>query len=177
MENKNSAKIMFLYFISFISIACIIVIVFITIQSSQEQRNMEIDGNTVGKLETIERELNIYFDLKMILPKDLGELVENSDSLNGDDILYSDVKKEFEYIVKDEFSYELCADFKTSNKGTEAIYLNYDERWGHDIGRECFDRVVNFKVQKDVLDKKRKIEIEAEKKIRREKSGGVILLK
>ena len=55
----------------------------------------------------------------------------------------SKLNKQFEYKVKGDKAYELCATFKASNKDKQSSNnQNQQEHWSHDAGYQCISQQI-----------------------------------
>jgi competence protein ComGC len=104
-----------------------IVIGFITVGSPVKQRAIEFDNRRVSDLQSIKYQVDIYAEKKNALPSKLSDITAMG-FVNTKD---PETKTEYEYIVKDTDTYELCATFATQS---------IDSYWPHNIGRVCFDQ-------------------------------------
>lgn len=134
-----------------------IVIGFITVGSPTKQRNLRFDNQRVNDLSTIQWQIVSYWQQKGKLP---ASLASTTDSISGM-ITPTDpeTKNAYEYTLKSDLSFELCADFALkyedmSGKGSYggvmpyAVDMSYpsyapEGTWKHDAGRTCFTRTID----------------------------------
>lgn len=122
---------------------------FFFVESPRATRERKYDEVILNKFDLIDSNLNNYYQDNKKLPKNLDELLSNKMYyLTDNDINNPLDKKQFEYKVIEKDVYELCADFKTSNRNKEEDYYNfYGRRWLHDMGYQCLRRKVNSEVK------------------------------
>ncbi|MCG2701326.1 DUF5671 domain-containing protein [Candidatus Parcubacteria bacterium] len=114
------------------------------VESPTETRNRKFDDMILGKFGQIENAVNEYYQENKKLPISLNELAEEFPYLTNEDLADAATGKKFEYKPGESNFYELCADFRTSNKGEEnGAYNNlYKENWPHDVGYQCLKQKV-----------------------------------
>jgi hypothetical protein len=98
------------------------------IGSPKEQRIRRIDGRRLGDLQSIERQIDVYWTRHEALPESLQAL-QGEPGLAPAPI--DPVRGEpYSYRLLDEDSYELCAVFDTVSRDPEL--------WAHEKGPACF---------------------------------------
>ncbi|MDD5344291.1 MAG: DUF5671 domain-containing protein [Smithella sp.] len=156
--------------VSFILVIAAISFSFLIMGSPAKQRSLRLDDKRIDDLQSIQYQVINYWQQKEKLPAKLSDL---SNPLTG----YSlPVDPEFEkgniyeYFIKDELKFELCATFAlpmpqgwreygSSNGGgiipmvaydtkeTSAVSYPYrggiNESWDHQSGRTCFERTID----------------------------------
>lgn len=137
-------------YLGLILIVGAIVIGFIVVGSPSTRRALRFDEQRVSHLSTISYEINSYYDLYRKLPRDLGSV---KDYYRYTTIQDPESKKEYEYIIKGDDSYSLCATFgkesvmgleTNDNARTAPVFIGqYNNSWAHESGRVCFDRFIN----------------------------------
>lgn len=128
---------------AFIIVVGSIVWGFTVLGSPQTQRLFKYDTQKVNDLMNLNGAIENYYSIKGVLPKDFTEL-----SAVNYDMAISDVQtqKPYEYIVKSNVSYELCAEFNKAsdeNITSNQAYLYGGSSWTHPAGKHCFPRSVN----------------------------------
>jgi len=137
--------------IYFYATAAVIVAVFVSglffIESPAKTRDRNHDDLVINNLDQIESIINSYYNNNKKLPDNLKALTGDASRMyfiSSDNIADPETKKEFEYKKTKTDTYELCAEFKLSNKlkPDDASIYNKDleERWPHEVGRTCFTR-------------------------------------
>lgn len=126
---------------------------FFLVGSPAHQRDVRLDSRRVNDLQMIQSQTVNYWQQKEKLPLSLSDL---EDSLSG---FIPPVDPEtgaaYEYAVKSELSFDLCATFtaeSSENVRTESRYSKpvggfpgdpYSENWSHGVGRTCFTRNID----------------------------------
>ncbi|MFH0890772.1 MAG: DUF5671 domain-containing protein [Candidatus Liptonbacteria bacterium] len=114
----------------------------------QAERARKIDAQRINDLQSIQYQIQYYWQAKQALPAKLADLRNEMSGF----VLPTDpeTKDAYEYQGTGEKSFELCATFKTSNSGEVAM----DERgyysepaqsslWEHGAERTCFSRTID----------------------------------
>jgi hypothetical protein len=141
---KKKDKIKTIFFVaSLLLVVFSLTLAIVHMESPQITRDKKIDENTLRDFDTINMNVNMYYNNKE-LPESLQELKSDS-NLNSD--LGSVVSLEdIEYNKLSEAEYELCADFKTSNLNDENTNLRYGSNRLHDKGYDCIEqKIMNLK--------------------------------
>jgi hypothetical protein len=131
-------------------VAVVLVSGFIFYGSPAEVRAKKFDQATIQQLEQVKNVLNSYYDVQKTVPDKLEDVLDRSkspDSYITDMTLRNpETNTIFEYKKISADSYEICVEFKTSNKDQKNNQqrFNYDmeSRWPHDKGRACFTETV-----------------------------------
>jgi hypothetical protein len=137
--------------IYFYASALIVAVVFVTslffIESPAKTRDRNHDNILINNLDQIESAVNSYYSYNKKLPDNLKALTGDANRqyfISSDSISDPETKKELEYKKIKTDSYEICAEFKLSNKiqpDDSSIYnKDLEERWPHDAGRTCYAR-------------------------------------
>ncbi len=118
-----------------------VVAAFFLIDTPAVSRVKAFDRARAQKLQEIKYTIdNYYYEYKK-LPASLDELRQS----RGLNIVDEETGKQFEYRIMGNESYELCADFKLSNKNLnrdDQVYFG-DASFLYDAGRNCFTRNVS----------------------------------
>jgi amino acid transporter len=133
-----------------------IVFSFFAVGSPFSQRLTRFDERRVSNLQVIQSEIIYYWQAKEVLPQSLDQL---RDSIRGFiPPIDPETGGSYQYRIMGPLEFELCADFKTSNKqDTEAGKApvpaiprghNYpypfpEDNWLHDAVRTCFTRTID----------------------------------
>lgn len=144
--NVKNKVITIYFYSSLVFVIAVLVSAFMFVESPTETRNIKYDIATLQNFSQIENALNIYYDENKKLPENLDKLVGWSKASFLTDKILTDkiTNKKYEYRIKGKNNYELCADFKTSNKdkGTNMDYNYIDELWLHDKGYQCLEKKI-----------------------------------
>ncbi len=148
-------KIIKIYFYgSLIIVIAALVSAFVFIESPRETRNIKHDDNILSQFDRIDGAINDYYRTNKKLPDSLDILLGGRFYLSEDILKDRTEKKKFDYKITGEKTYELCADFRTSNKGKEYNYRYgyYNKRWQHDAGYQCLSQKVKAGVIIDTVE-------------------------
>ncbi|MDP2676365.1 MAG: DUF5671 domain-containing protein [bacterium] len=133
----------FVWAVSFVAVLSI-VLGFILTGSPATQRLMQFDQERIWNLQTIQSQLVFHFQQKGALPETLTNI---SDDISGFALPRDpETGKEYEYQKSGEFSFTLCADFKTEYIISGKIPsrpIHSFETWDHGIGHACFARTID----------------------------------
>lgn len=142
-----------------------IVVGFIVVGSPAKQRALRFDSQRVSDLSSIQWQIINSWQAKGKLPSDLESL---KDPISGN-IVPNDPENDspYEYLVKNETTFELCADFSLESQDTKGrgdyyggysggfardIAVSYpypgnsQDSWNHGKGRTCFERTIDPEV-------------------------------
>ncbi|TSC90523.1 MAG: hypothetical protein G01um10142_419 [Parcubacteria group bacterium Gr01-1014_2] len=133
-----------------------IVFSFFAVGSPFSQRLKRFDERRASDLQVIQSEIISYWQAKEVLPQSLDQL---RDSIRGFvPPVDPETGETYEYRVLAPLQFELCADFKTSNKqdskvgkapvpatprGYKYPYPVLEDNWLHDAARTCFTRTID----------------------------------
>lgn len=137
---------------------------FFLVGTPAHQRDMRFDNQRVSDLQNIQSQIINYWQQKEQLP---GRLDDLSDSISGFvPALDPETGVAYEYIIKGELSFDLCATFKAVSVGNTATADRYSkpmpvgfsgdpysQNWSHEAGRTCFSRSIDpelYRVNKPV---------------------------
>jgi hypothetical protein len=114
------------------------------VESPSATRDRKIDEQIINNFSSLEYAINDYYNQFNKMPVSLMEVKEESKSILRDEDLRDPESKElFEYKVTGETSFELCANFRTSNKDNDnARYRYMPENNLHDSGYQCLERKI-----------------------------------
>lgn len=139
-------KLSTVYFYSTIVIVFVsLVSAFLFVESPSDARLRKIDNETITRLSDIDASIQNFYDLNQDLPNDLNQLLSGPNTFLREMSLYDpSTGNMFEYKSINNMKYEICADFKLSNKGVDTDDMNsyLNDKWLHDAGRQCFQRAV-----------------------------------
>lgn len=130
---------------------------FFIMGTPQEQRNKRFDEQRVQNLQVLQSEIINYWQVKGILPRDLQALANN---VTGFTAPVDPASKEpYEYEIKDELNFSLCANFASASGDTKVTtprfdYYGYEANWDHGAGRVCFDRTIDPDYYKKTINDK-----------------------
>lgn len=150
----NKVNIIRVYFYGSLGLAAAALIVsFFFIDSPLKVRQQKFDQTIINKFSQLDSAINAYYGENRKLPENLKALV-NDDSIyyiTENDLTDPATNKIFDYNVKGEDIYELCAAFKTSSKDLSKNRDYYfDARWTHEAGYQCLKQKM---MKRDKLDR------------------------
>ena len=125
---------------------------FLIVGTPAAQRERRFDEQRIANLQTIQNEIINYWIQKETLPAKLGEM-ENS--ISGFAVPQDPQSEDpYEYNILSDFSFELCAEFKTSSKDFGDAYQAskyglFQQNWQHETGRTCFERTIDPELYKE----------------------------
>lgn len=146
VAEKNKIIELYLYG-SLAAVAAVFIASLFFVESPQATRDRKYDEAIVGSFSMIESAINSYYYEKDKLPGNLDELTAGNYYITADDLATPD-KKKIEYKITGADTFELCADFKTSNKSEAeryGYYDYYDKSWLHENGYQCVGRKATVK--------------------------------
>mgnify|MGYP001579580366 CR=1 FL=1 len=130
-----------------------IILGFVFVGSPAKQRQIRIDDQRVTDLSMLQSGVVDFYARKQVLPANQSEL---SNPLNYFTVPMDPVTGSvYEYTVKSQYTFELCADFATestglSDAGSASVsskpygeYDSYSQNWEHAAGRTCFERTID----------------------------------
>jgi Domain of unknown function (DUF5671) len=119
-----------------------IVVSFVVGGSPWYQRQVRFDEQRVYDLQNIQSQVINHWSQKGELPKTQDEL---TDSISGFKAPTDpETGKAYEYSVKNDLSFTLCAEFKTATpEASVAPVYGREENWMHKAERTCFDRTID----------------------------------
>lgn len=143
-------KTISLFFYGSLAIVVISLIsAFFFIDSPTVARERRQDMANLEKFNMIDNAINSYYAEHGKLPANFADITGDKTIANLSVETFKDeiTGKAFDYKGKDKMTYELCTEFKTSNKDVNDIgQYNYKDRWTHDAGYQCMSqRVMDVK--------------------------------
>ncbi len=152
-REKVSKKSKYFAWMAGAIVLALIIVGFILTGSPKEERLMRFDYQKISNLQEIQYQIINYWQSKEKLPKKLEDL---EDSISGFMIpLDPQTQKPYEYMVKGENQFELCAEFnladnQNSNMAEPKVsyidnftaYMNLSN-WSHKAGKVCFEREID----------------------------------
>lgn len=143
-------KVFKVYFIA--TLAAIIVVfvgAFFVIDNPMQTRAKNLDNDITNKFYTIDNCVDLYYREKKEMPKSMEDIKSNCTYMLDDVTKDKVTGKAFEYQLKDGLKYNLCAEFRTSNKNDknngQPYYSAPDNKsMLHDAGWQCLERKVFY---------------------------------
>jgi hypothetical protein len=146
IEGKKS-KVMKIYFYATVAaIAIAFVGAFFVAGNPATTRAKKLDEDIIMKFYNIDNCVDQYYREKKVMPQSLEEIQAQCSYLLEDSLKDKVSGKAFEYKLKEGRAYELCAEFRTSNKAEEPKpYAGPEMKSGtHDSGWQCLERKVYY---------------------------------
>lgn len=141
--DQKDKKIKIYFYSSLAAVLLIFVSSFFFVESPQEARDRKHDEAAISKFSQIDSAINTYYMEHKKVPSSLNELLSDVNFVAESDIKDPYSKEIFGYNAIATSTYELCADFNTSDKDKEEENgFFYDKRWLHDAGRQCLKQKV-----------------------------------
>lgn len=113
------------------------------VESPTATRNRLLDEAILNNFSSVDSALNSYYAQYGKLPAVLDELSKVDKYLISSNLVDASTNKQFEYKIKGDKTYELCATFKASNKNQQSSTNKYlNERWPHDAGYQCVSQQI-----------------------------------
>jgi hypothetical protein len=132
-----------IYFYSSLAAAVIIFASGLSImESPQKTRDRKMDNAVLENFEEIDMAIADYYSDNEKLPDNLERIKSEFSYITDEDLKNSATGEKYDYKIKRENIYELCATFKISNKDSES-YDIYQDRWPHDVGYQCLSQRVS----------------------------------
>ncbi len=119
------------------------------VESPKQTRNRRIDRDILNAFSRLDSEINSYYQEFKELPEDLDDLKKERVYLDKEDMTDPETGKMYEYKIVEDKKYELCAEFRTSNKDPEEAKMYIYHNREHDAGYHC----LNYKAYEDSEDR------------------------
>lgn len=118
---------------------------FFFVESPAEARARRHDNEGVlNRFTQIDGTINTYYANKKTVPEKLSQLADENLYLTDDTLKDPATGRAFDYKKIDANTYQLCAEFNTSNKAKSSDgYYDYSDRWAHDAGYQCLKQKVS----------------------------------
>ena len=129
-------------------IAIAIIAGFVIVGSPNEERMRRFDEQRANDLQGLQYEIVNYWQAKDVLPKTLNDI---KDDIRGIRVPTDpETGAVYEYAVKGDMEFELCATFRRASDETSpqvarpvGLYGGMNENWQHGAGRTCFSRTID----------------------------------
>ena len=126
---------------------------FFAVGSPAHQRDLNFDLKRVQGLQEIQSQIISYWQRKNVLPPNLMSLTD--DIIGYKAATDPETQAPYEYRVKSDLTFELCADFKlaspSNNKPVPMYYPNVSaDNWDHTAGHNCFLRSIDPEIYKNI---------------------------
>ena len=125
------------FFVSLIIMTSAFIASFFLIESPTEARNRKLDEKIIQDFDAMRYAIDSYYSKNKTLPQNLEDI--KIETINSRDLNF-DNSKEYDYKITGEETYELCANFLSSNLEKTMSYS--DTIWKHDKGYQCIKKEV-----------------------------------
>lgn len=144
-EVKKKNRVIQIYFYaSLVLVIAVFVASLFIVESPSQTRNRKFDNFILDNFNNLDAAVTSYYQEFKKLPEGLNELKIEYNYLGEDSIKDPATKIEFEYRVVNKNTYELCANFRASNKEeTNSEYSYYKDKWPHEAGYQCLEQKVH----------------------------------
>lgn len=140
VANRPDKVIRIYFFASLAIILGVLTAAFLVIDSPAESRDKKIDQNIINHYYSIDSAINSYVSTYDKMPESLEALKNEYNYLTEEQLKNPLNNEYYQYRVLAEREYELCTNFKASNKDNEGMFR--DNRWLHDAGYQCISQKV-----------------------------------
>ena len=145
VAGKKDIVIKIYFYVTLVLIIAVFVASLFIVESPRETRKRKLDNNIITNFESIHSAINDYYNNKDILPENLEIILEDSNYINERVLKNPESGKMFEYRIVDKKTFELCAEFKRSNKNDEDMDYDYfKQNWPHEAGWQCIKQKVEI---------------------------------
>ena len=145
VAGKKDKIIKIYFFASLILVLASFIASLFFVESPMETRNKKMDEIIMNNFYSINNEINSYYNEFGKIPQTIDEL-QREYGISDKILNHPESGKKIEYKIVGEKEYELCTDFKTSNKNEEDYYGYYNnyrkENEKHDAGYQCLKQRV-----------------------------------
>jgi len=115
---------------------------FFLIESPTEARNRKLDEKIIQDFDAMRYAIDSYYSKNKTLPQNLEDI--KIETIKPHDLNF-DSSKEYDYKITGQETYELCANFSSSNLEKTMSYN--DTVWKHDKGYQCIEKEVNHELK------------------------------
>ncbi|MFA5248071.1 MAG: DUF5671 domain-containing protein [Patescibacteria group bacterium] len=146
----EKSRVIKIYFLSTaIAVAIVFVGSFFVIDNPTQMRAKKLDNEVTTKFYTIDNCVDQYYREKKTMPLNMDEIKANCDYFLDDVAIDKESGKAFEYRLKQDKTYELCAQFRVSNKddknNNQPAYTSPENKsMLHDSGWQCLERKIYY---------------------------------
>ena len=113
------------------------------VESPTETRNRKFDLALLENFSQLDSAITEYYNTEDAMPENLDSLETRFNYITDRALTDPATGAAIEYRITGEKTYELCADFRTSNRGEELDrFYAYQDRWPHDAGYQCLGQTV-----------------------------------
>lgn len=149
VANKKDKIISIFFYGSLAIIIATLITSFFFVESPAQTRAKKQDNSILDQFERIDNAINTYYLDNKKLPSKLEDLTGNKPGyyISEDDLKDQVTKEKFGYKLTAKDTYELCASFKTTNKGKDQLDYYFRDRWPHDGGQQCIGQKIRTELK------------------------------
>jgi hypothetical protein len=140
-KDKNIALFAYgaIALVSFVFISSLFVV-----ESPAEVRGMRFDNAVLEDFSQIRSGIETYYQSEKKLPDNFEQLRKDFNFINDDTLKDPENGAAYTYKKLDDKRYELCANFRYSNKEQKNADFDYlKSEWPHDAGQQCISQKVS----------------------------------
>lgn len=132
------------FWTTLIALIAIFVTGLLVVDSPWETRKRNLDNEVVRHLSSLERGVEDYYNDEGEMPGSLDDVEDNSPYIDEKNLVDPETGEKYEYKILSGRNYELCANFRTTNKEVDPRITFPRGEWEHEEGYECFDLEVDI---------------------------------
>ena len=145
---KKDNIIRIYFYASLAAVIAVFITAIFVVESPTETRNRRQDEAVLSNFSQIDSAINSYYVEQNVLPENLSVLADEYPYITGDTLKNPATDEMFNYNIKATSTYELCANFLTSNKEADSRdFFPSKDLWPHDAGYQCLEQ----KVRQDLI--------------------------
>lgn len=140
---KKDNIIRIYFYASLAAVLAVFITALFVVESPTETRNRRQDEAVLSNFSQVDSAINSYYAEQNILPENLNVLVAEYTFINEDNLKNPATDEMFGYNITSTTTYELCANFLTSNKKKDGRdFAPYKDLWPHDAGYQCLEQKI-----------------------------------
>jgi len=140
LNERDNIIIIYFYGSLAIIVATFIFSLFI-MESPATTRNRKLDNVIISNFDQIVSTIDSYYSGKGVLPVSLDEMRKEYNYLSDDVFVDPATGVKFDYRIKSQDEYELCAAFRLTGEADGHDSLgNLSQRWPHAVGYQCLSQ-------------------------------------
>ncbi len=147
-EGQRSLVVRIYFFSTLFAITIVFIGSFFVADNPFLERAKKMDEDILNKFNTIDNCVEMYYAENEIMPGNMEEIKSECPYISEKAIVDENTGKFFGYHLKQDRTYELCAEFHASNRDEEGNLRNYiyyssdSESFLHDAGWQCLERKI-----------------------------------
>lgn len=147
--NTKDKIVRIFFYGSLVIIIATLVTSFFFVESPAQTRAKKQDNTILDQFERIDSAINTYYMDNKKLPASLQDLTGTKPGyyISEDDLKDQVSKEKFGYKLTGKDTYELCASFRTTNKGKDQLDYYLRDRWPHEAGQQCIGQKIRTELK------------------------------